>query len=69
VDVTKDMRLDHSPEIVLEQDTFNVICAYTLYVRLEEHLREDLEVLLQDISKDLSRRGTKWVCRECIKIF
>ena len=54
MDVTKDMRLDHSPKIVLERDTFNDIRAYAPYVRLEEHLkvkfRKDLEDLLQDIS-------------------
>lgn len=73
MDVAKDMRLGHGPEIVIEQDTFYVIHAYAPYVRLEEYFKvkfkENLKDLLQDttLRKDLSRRRAKWACRKCIE--
>lgn len=73
MDVAKDMRLGHSPEIVIEQDTFYAIHAYAPYVRFKEHFKvkfkENLKGLLQDttLRKDLSRRRAKWACWKCIE--
>jgi len=38
----KDRRSNHSLKLIAEQDTFNVISAYTPQAGLEKHLKEEI---------------------------